>query len=343
VVLTAKLPGDVAGILARAGHELRGPADGAWPRQTWLAELAGADALICLLSDHVDAAVLDRAPRLRVIANYAVGHDNIDVAAAAARGVLVANTPDVLTEATADLAFALLLAAARRVGEGERLLRAGGWHGWEPGFMHGVEVAGQTLGIVGPGRVGQAVARRARGFGMTVVATGRQPAADARRGAGPSAGPSAAPSARPADGLPRVSLDELCERADFISVHAPLTPATRHLIDAAALARMKPTAVLVNTARGEVVDEDALCDALERGHLAGAGLDVFTGEPAVNPRLLTAPRLVLTPHLGSATAGARARMGELCARAVAAVLAGERPPNLVTPPAVVPARGEVRA
>ena len=322
MVLTAKLPGDVAGILA--GHELRGPAEGSWPRERWLAELEGADALVCLLSDHVDAAVLDRAPRLRVIANYAVGHDNIDVAAAAARGVLVANTPDVLTDATADLAFALLLAAARRLGEGERLLRAGEWTGWSPGFLHGVEVAGQTLGIVGLGRVGRAVARRARGFGMTVLASGRRP-----------------PEARSADGVEHVPLDELLARAHLVSMHCPLTAETRHLIDARALARMKPTAVLVNTTRGEVVDEDALCDALERGHLAGAGLDVFTGEPAINPRLLRAPRLVLTPHLGSATAGARARMGELCARAVAAVLAGDRPPNLVTPPAA--AHGEVRA
>ena len=331
VVLTASLPGDVAGILA--GHELRGPAEGSWPRERWLAELAGADALICLLSDHVDGEVLDRAPRLRVIANYAVGHDNIDKAAAAARGVLVANTPDVLTEATADLAFALLLAAARRLGEGERLLRAGAWQGWSPGLLHGVEVAGRTLGVVGLGRVGRAMARRAGGFGMTVLAAGH-----GARAAG-------AGEPGPVDAIERVALDELLERADVVSLHCPLTDETRHLIDARALARMKPTAVLVNTARGEVVDEDALCDALERGHLAGAGLDVFTGEPRVNPRLLTAPRLVLLPHLGSATASARARMAELCASAVAAVLAGRRPPNLVPPPG--PARGpggdEVRA
>jgi glyoxylate reductase len=321
VVATTKLPGDIDGILA--GHELRGPAEGTWPRERWLAELADADALICLLSDHVDAEVIDRAPRLRVIANYAVGHDNIDVVAAAGRGVLVANTPDVLTEATADLAFALLLAAARRLGEGERLLRAGGWRGWAPDLLHGVEVAGQTLGIVGLGRVGRAVARRAQGFAMTVLAAGH---GRARSATTPE------PAAADVPGVTAVTLDELYARADFVSLHCPLTADTRHLIDAGALARMKPTAVLVNTARGDVVDEDALVDALERGHLAGAGLDVFTGEPRVNPRLLTAPRLVLLPHLGSATAGARARMGELCARAVAAVLAGERPPNLVAPP-----------
>ncbi|HVV83818.1 MAG TPA: D-glycerate dehydrogenase [Kofleriaceae bacterium] len=326
VVLTARLPGDVAGILA--GHDLVGPsaAEGSWPRARWLAELPAADALICLLTDHVDADVLDRASRLRVIANYAVGFDNIDRAAAAARGILVANTPDVLTEATADLAFALLLAAARRLGEGERLLRSGGWHGWSPGLLHGVEVHGQTLGIVGLGRVGRAVARRAHGFGMTIVASGH---ADR------------APDVRDAPGITPLPLDELLARADFVSLHTPLTAATRHLIDARALARMKPTAVLVNTARGEVVDEAALADALERGHLAGAGLDVFANEPHVDPRLLAAPRLVLLPHLGSATAGARARMGELCASAVAAVLRGERPPNLVPPPAARPA--EARA
>ncbi len=249
-----------------------------------------------------------------MVANYAVGHDNIDHAAAAARGVLVANTPDVLTEATADLAFALLLAAARRLGEGERLVRSGGWQGWSPTLLQGVEVAGGTLGIIGLGRVGRAVARRAHGFGMQVIATGH--------GDRPATAP----------GIEAVSLDELLARADFVSVHTPLTAETRHLIDAAALARMRPRAVLVNTARGEVVDEAALADALERGHLAGAALDVFAGEPAVDPRLLAAPRLVLTPHLGSATAGARARMGELCASAVAAVLAGQRPPNLVPPP-----------
>ncbi len=315
MVLTASLPGDVAGILA--GHELRGPTadEAAWPRARWLAELAGADALICLLSDHIDTEVLDSAPRLRVIANYAVGHDNIDHAAAAARGVLVANTPDVLTEATADLAFALLLAAARRLGEGERLIRAGGWRGWSPTLLQGVEVAGQTLGVLGLGRVGRAVARRAHGFGMTVLAAGH--------GDRPAA---AAPGVTP------VAQGELLTRADFVSLHCPLTDETRGVIDGPALARMKPSAVLINTARGECVDEDALASALERGHLAGAALDVFVGEPAINPRLLAAPRLVLTPHLGSATAGARARMGELCAGAVAAGLAGQRPPNLVPPP-----------
>ena len=312
--MTTSLPGDIAGILA--GHDRRGPREGTWPRERWLAELAAADALICLLSDPIDADVLARAPRLQIVANYAVGHDNIDRAACAARGVLVANTPDVLTEATADLAFALLLAAARRIGEGERLLRSGGWQGWAPGLLHGVEVAGRTLGVIGLGRVGRAVARRAAGFGMTVIATVHDHGASAHAPAG----------------IEAVTLDDLLARADFVSVHTPLTASTRHVIDAGALARMKPTAVLVNTARGECVDEDALVDALERGHLAGAGLDVFAGEPVVNPRLLAAPRLVLTPHLGSATASARARMGELCASAVAAVLAGQRPPNLVPPP-----------
>lgn len=312
-MFTSSLPGDVAGLLA--GHTLCGPAEGTWPRARWLAELADAEALVCLLGDRIDREVLAAAPRLRVVANYAVGHDNIDRAACAAAGVLVANTPDVLTDATADLAFALLLAVARRLGEGERLVREGRWQGWAPGLLLGCELAGRTLGIIGLGRVGRAMARRAQGFGMQVIALAH--------GDAPSP-----------PGIERVPPDELYARADVVSLHCPLTPATRRIIDARALAAMKPTAILVNTARGEHVDEDALVQSLERGHLAGAGLDVFVGEPAVSPRLLAAPRVVMTPHVGSATATARARMAELCARAVAAVLAGARPPNLVPPPEV---------
>ena len=271
--------------------------------------LAEADAMITLLTERVDAALLDAAPRLRVVANYAVGFDNVDVAAATARGICVANTPDVLTEATADLAFALALAAARRLGEGERLVRAGRWTGWAPDQLLGVDVWGRTLGVVGLGRIGQAVARRGRGFGMDVVYAGPRevPGADARR----------------------VDLDDLFAVADVVSLHCPLTPATRGLVDARRLARMKPTAVLVNTARGPLVDEAALAAAVAAGRLAGAGLDVFAEEPRVHPALLACERVVLAPHIGSATTTARARMGELCAGAVRAVLAGERPANLV--------------
>jgi glyoxylate reductase len=265
-------------------------------------ELATADALVTLLTERVDAARLDAAPRLKIVANYAVGYDNIDVAAATARGVCVSNTPDVLTEATADLTFALILAAARRLGEGERLVRAGAWRGWAPDQLLGVDVYGKTLGLIGHGRIAQAVARRAAGFAMDVIYTTRS------------------------GGLP---LDDVLARADVISIHAPLTPATRGLIDAARLARMKPTAVLVNTARGPIVDEAALAAALAAGRLAGAGLDVFAEEPAIHPALLASERVVLAPHIGSATTTARRRMVELCASAVRSVLAGERPPNLV--------------
>jgi glyoxylate reductase len=225
--------------------------------------------------------------------------------------VIVSNTPDVLTEATADFTWALLLAVARRLGEGERLVRAGQWRGWTPELLLGTELGGRTLGIVGLGRIGRAVARRAAGFGMRVIASGR---------AGGSDGDVA-----------RVPLPELLAQADVVSLHCPLTPATRGLIDAAALARMKPGAILLNTARGACVDDGALAAALERGHLGGAGLDVFVDEPRIDPRLLAAPRIVLAPHLGSATTTARVRMAELCISAVRDVLSGVVPPNQVRP------------
>lgn len=315
VVVTARFPPIAAGW-ARwlPGHTIVGAIDGPearWPRERWRAELADADALICLLSDRIDDAVLADAPTLRVVANFAVGVDNIDVAVAHARGVAIANTPDVLTEATADFAILLLLAAARRLGEGEALIRRGAWDGWAPDLLLGTELG--SLGIIGLGRIGRAVARRAQAFGMRVVAADH-------RGAG--AGD---------DGIARVPLDALWGEVDAISLHCPLTPATRGLVDRAALARMRPGAILVNTARGAVIDDDAVADALERGHLGGAGLDVFTHEPAIAPRLLAAPRTVLAPHLGSATTTARVRMAELCMTAVREVLAGRRPANLYAP------------
>jgi glyoxylate reductase len=322
VVCTADLPIDMAAAIGepveRASYADLGRV------------LPTAEALVCLLTHRIDAALLERAPRLRVVANFAVGFDNVDVAAATRLGVAVANTPDVLTEATADLTFALLLAAARRLGEGERLVRAGAWTGWEPGQLLGADVWGRTLGIVGLGRIGAAVARRGRGFAMPVLYSGSRP--------------------HPAGdelGARHVALDELLARADFVSVHCPLSAATHHLIDAAALARMKPTAILVNTARGPIVDEAALGAALAAGTIAGAGLDVFEREPAIDPGLIASDRVVLAPHLGSATTTARRRMGELCASAVRAVLAGERPENLVNPevwPVLrAPAHPEVRS
>ncbi len=262
--------------------------------------LTDADAWITMVSDKVDAAALAAAPRLRIVANHAVGLDNIDLAACAARGVRVANTPDVLTEATADLAFALALAAARRLGEGERLVRRGAWTGWTPTQLLGVDVWGKTLGIVGYGRIGQAMARRGRGFGMDILYASPRDAGD---------------------GATRVELDELFARADVVSLHCPLTPETRGLVDARRLARMKPTAILVNTARGACVDEDALAAAVRAGRIAGAGLDVFAAEPAISPALLAEERVVLAPHIGSATTTTRIRMGQMCVSAVRAGLA----------------------
>ena len=304
MVVTDRLPVDPVLALPQAAVTWASPAE-------LPAALATAEALVCLLTTRVDAALLDRAPRLRVVANVAVGTDNIDLAAATARGVCVTNTPDVLTEATADLAFALLLAAARRLGEGERLVRAGAWHGWAMDLLLGADVWGQTIGIVGFGRIGQAVARPAPGFGMEVLYSH--------------------PRDHGGDLGARVAIDELLARSDFVSLHCPLTPATRHLIDARALAAMKPGAILVNTARGACVDERALAAALTDGRLAGAGLDVFADEPRVDPALLACPRAVLAPHLGSATTTARRRMAELALGAARAVLADERPPNLVNP------------
>ncbi len=301
VVATANLPIDLAAqvraVLPAARVEV--PVAG-WTGLAAL-DLTAADALVCLLLDRIDAAVLARAPRLRVIANCAVGVDNIDLPAAAAAGVIVTNTPDVLTEATAEFAIALLFAAARRLGEGERLVRAGAWPGWRLDQLLGMQLAGKTLGVIGFGRIGQAVARRAGALGMRVIAVG---------------------SHEP--------VDPIFAAADAISLHCPLTPATRHLVDARRLALMRPGGILINTARGGCVDEAALADALASGHLAGAGLDVYAHEPAIHPRLLASPRAVLAPHLGSATTEARTQMAQLCADAVIAVLTGRRPANVVT-------------
>lgn len=279
-------------VLAEAGLTFEvGPLDG-----------AGVDALLCLLTDRIDAAFLAAAPGLRIVANMAVGTDNVDLAAAARLGIAVSNTPDVLTDATADLAFALLLAAARRLAWADRYVRAGGFVGWNPELGIGLDVTGRTLGIVGAGRIGRAVAERARGFRMEVLLHSR------------SSGP---------------PLAELLERSDFVSLHVPLTEETRHLIGAPELRRMKRTAVLVNTARGPIVDEAALVDALREGRIAAAGLDVFEREPALAPGLRDLPQVVLAPHVGSATVATRVRMAEVAARNVVAALRGEPIPNRV--------------
>jgi glyoxylate reductase len=289
----------------RAEHEVHEwPGDMPPSPEELRAGVAEADGLLSLITDRVDAALIDAAPRLRAIANMAVGTDNIDVEAASARGIPVGNTPDVLTDATADLAFALLLALARRIVPGAAAVRAGEWRTWEPAGDLGADLAGATLGIVGWGRIGQAVARRAEGFGMEVVHSSRS------------------------SGVP---LDELLSTADFVSLHTPLTPATRGLIDAAAMERMKPTALLVNTARGGVIDQDALRTALHAGTIAGAALDVTDPEPlpADHP-LLDAPNLLVVPHVGSATVRTRAKMAAMAVDNLLAALDGRPMPHPVT-------------
>jgi glyoxylate reductase len=312
VLVTRHLPEGGLDPLVAAGHETV-VRDTDEPYAT--AELAAMapefDGILCHLTDRVDAAVLEAgaAGRLRVVGNAAVGYDNVDVAAAARLGVAVCNTPGVLDQSTADLAFLLVLAATRLASDAERDLRAGRWQGWS--FMDHLarDVHGGVLGLVGYGRIARQVAHRAEGFGMEVLHCTRTPT-----------------------GFPgyTASLDELLATADVVSLHVPLSDATRHLIGRRELALMKPTAVLVNTSRGPVVDEDALVDALEAGALFAAGLDVYDGEPVVNPRLLAAPRTVLLPHIGSATTETRTRMARLAAQGVCDVLDGRVPPNLVT-------------
>ena len=267
------------------------------------ARAAEAEGLLTLLTDRVDADLLDAAPHLKAISNYAVGTDNIDLAAAGARGIPVGNTPDVLTDATADLTFALLLAAARHLRQATEAVRHGDWLTWEPGRYLGAAMTGATLGIVGFGRIGRAVAKRAHGFDMSVVHT-------------------------PTRDEPGVPLAQLLETSDFVTLHAPLTPETRHLIDDEALATMRPNAILVNTARGPLIDQAALKRALEAGRIAGAALDVTDPEPlpAEDP-LSTAPNLLITPHIGSATHQARERMADLAVDNLLAALDGERMPH----------------
>ena len=277
------------------------------------AGLREADAVICTLTDHIDAAMLADAPRLKILANYAVGYNNIDLAAATRRNIVVTNTPDVLTESTADLAWALLLAIARRVAEGDVYVRAGSWSGWTPTQMLGDDVSGKVLGIVGMGRIGQAVARRAAGFNMRVCYHSRSAQAPDRM---------VAP-------WERRSFADLLHEADFLSLHVPLTAESRHLIGPEQLGLMKPTAFLINTSRGPVVDEAALVSALRHYRLAGAGLDVFEEEPAVHPGLRELRQVVLLPHLGSATLATRVRMGMICLENIDALFRGLSPPNQV--------------
>jgi lactate dehydrogenase-like 2-hydroxyacid dehydrogenase len=291
------------------------------PRDELLRRVAGAEGLLALLTDRVDDELLDAAgPGLRVVANLAVGYDNIDLAACARRGIPVGNTPGVLTEATADLAFALLLAVARRLPESAALVTQDRWLTWDPLLLLGRDVSGGTLGIVGFGRIGREVARRARGFGMRILAHSRRAAPD---------------EVYRELGAERVTLDTLLAESDFVSVHVNLSAETWHLIDASALARMRPGAILINTSRGGVVDQAALADALRSGHLFGAGLDVTDPEPMRgDDPLLSLPTCLVVPHVGSATQRTRDRMAEKAARNIIAGLRGEPLPDAVPLPSV---------
>jgi len=316
VFATRALPGDALAGLAGACQLEVWPEHCAPAPEALAARAVEAEGLLCLLSDRVDARLLAGCPRLRAVSSVSVGVDHVDLAAATARRIPVGHTPGVLTETTADLAFALMLAAARRVAEGDRWVRAGGWRGdWEPDRLLGRDVHGATLGIVGLGAIGRAVAQRARGFAMRVLAFSR--------------------AARSPGDLPEIEsvpLAELLERSDFVSLHLPLDAATRGLLDASALARIKPGAVLVNTARGGILDEQALAAALREGRIAAAGLDVYEREP-LDPAspLLSLPNVVLTPHIGSASVVTRARMAERAVRNLLAALAGERMPWCANP------------
>ena len=314
--VTNRLPDPALEMLREAGELRIADRTDAVPRADLLVLVAGADAVLTLLHDRVDEELLEAAgPRLRCVANVAVGYDNVDIEAAARRGIVVTNTPGVLDDATADLTMALLLAATRRVAEGDRLIRAGRPWTWGMSFMLGSGLRGKLLGIVGLGGIGRRVAERARAFGMEIAYHQRNPApAEVEAGLGAE----------------RLPLEELLARADVLSLHCPLTPETRHLIGGVELAAMKPSAVLVNAARGPVVDEPALARALAAGEIAAAGLDVYEHEPRVEPALLELENVVLAPHLGSATVETRTAMAELAARNAISVLRGEEPLTPVT-------------
>ncbi|HEX2188830.1 MAG TPA: D-glycerate dehydrogenase [Longimicrobiaceae bacterium] len=305
-VTTLPLPPEALELLREAG-EVRGP-------EGWEDALPEAEALLPLLTVRVDAALLERAPRLRVVACPTAGYDHVDLAACRARGVVVTHTPDVLTEATADLTWALILAVVRGLPQAERSLRAGEFRGWGFWDYLGGDLRGRTLGIFGMGRIGRAVARRAAGFGVRVSYASRTRL------------PSDEERVLRAEWT---AWDELLSSSDVLTLHAPLTPRTRHVVDREALRRMRPGSWLVNTARGPLVDEAALAEALREGRLAGAGLDVYEREPEVHRALLELPNVVLLPHVGSATRGTRTRMAVLAARNARAVLTGAEPPTPV--------------
>lgn len=325
IYVTRRIPREGLALLETLCAVEVNPEDRPLSRSELLRKIGDKHGVIGLLTERVDAEFFDAAPVLRGYANYAVGYDNIDIAEATRRGIPVSNTPDVLTDATAELAWALLLGVARRVVEADAAMRSGHWSGWGPLQFLGADVCGRTLGIVGAGRIGTAMARMSRGFRMPVLycsSSGRKnEALESELGAR------------------LVPFEELLAWADFISLHAPLTPASRHLFNAAAFARMKPTAVLINTGRGPLIKEDDLVTALRTGRIAGAGLDVYEFEPRMADGLAALPNTVLLPHVGSATQGARAAMSVLAARNLLAMLTGGRPETCLNPEVLRPLDG----
>jgi len=317
VFITRRIPEEGIRIVAEHCETEVSDFDGVLPHKTLLDRVRGKDGILCLLTDNIDREVMDAAgPGLRVVANYAVGYNNIDVVEATRRGIMVTNTPGVLTETTADLTWALLMSVARRIVEADRFVREGKFRGWEPMLFLGTDVHGATLGIVGLGRIGQAMARRAQGFAMKVLYY------DTRR---------APQDVEEALRMMFSPLEELLRHSDFVTIHTPLTPETHHLIGERELRMMKREAYLINTARGPIVDEKALVRALKEGWIRGAALDVFEREPEIEPELLTLDNVVLTPHIGSASFSTRTRMAIMAAENLVKALQGEIPPNLVNP------------
>ncbi len=314
VFLTRELPSEVMERLKQESELVMNPHDRVLSKEEIIEGIKGKDALLCLLTDPIDREVLSANPHLKIVANYAVGYNNIDVQAAAEMGIPVSNTPGVLTETSADLAFALMMAVSRRLVEADAYLRTGQWSGWGPLQFLGPDIYGATLGIVGLGRIGKAVAKRAKGFGMKVQYWNRTRLSEEEE---------------QHEGWEFLSLDELLQTSDFVSLHIAYSPDTHHLISQRELKLMKPQAVLINTARGAVVDEKALVNALQEKEIWGAGLDVFEHEPLVEKELLDMKNVVLLPHLGSASVATRTKMGMMAIDNILAAWKGQPIPNVV--------------
>jgi glyoxylate reductase len=317
VYITRLLPKPALDLLAEQCDISVNPEDRVLSKEELIDQVRGRDAVLCLLTDTIDAAVLAASPSAQIYANYAVGFDNIDVETATRSGILVSNTPGVLTEATADMAWALLFATARRIVEADRYTREGRFTGWGPLLFLGQDITGRTLGIIGAGRIGRSVARKAAGFDMKVLYSDIEPNSDFEKHTGAS----------------YADLETLLRESDFISIHVPLTPETKHLIGARELSLMKETAILINTSRGPVVDEGALLEALKEHQIGGAGLDVYENEPHFERGLAELENAVLAPHIASATVETRTRMALMAAENIFAAMRGELPPNCINPEA----------